>query len=235
MLASLSLLSAISSPPYTPTWPSVQAHAVPSWFGPAKFGIYAHFGPFSVPAFGSEWYSHNMYENGSSVWKHHVATYGESFGYKDFVPMFTCPMFDAAAWAALYRRAGAQYAGPVAEHADGFAMFKTGASSWNAAERGPKRDVAGEIMKAVRDEGLQVVATMHHMWLWAWYPTWPGTGTDCDDAVYQLTAEHGGLYGPQVPSADEWSHPNTSVAFQARRAEHIAPCCIACRIVRPMR
>ena len=136
---------------------------------------------------------------------------------------------------ALYRRVGAHYAVQVAEQRGGLAMFKTGASSWNAAEGGPKRDVAGEIMKAVRDEGLQVVATMHHMWLWAWYPTWPGTGTDCDDAVYQLTAEHGGLYGPQVPSADEWSHPNTSVAFQARRAEHIAPCCIACRIVRPMR
>ena len=88
-------------------------------------------------------YSRNMYQNGSSENKHNIATYGEAFGYKDFIPMFTAPLFNATEWASIYRRAGARYAGPVAEHADGFAMFRSSVSHYNAQEMGPKRDVVG--------------------------------------------------------------------------------------------
>lgn len=85
--------------PYTPSWESVSQHPTPTWFQDAKFGIYAHWGPYSVPAYSSEWYSHNMYVNGSTVNKYHVARYGEQFGYKDFIPLFTADKFNASEWA----------------------------------------------------------------------------------------------------------------------------------------
>ena len=185
------------------------------WFPDAKFGIYAHWGPYSVPAFDSEWYSHNMYVNGSTAQKHHAETYPPHTGYLAFVHNFTAPHFNASAWAELYRRAGARYAGPVAEHADGFAMFASEVSHYNAHEMGPKRDVVAEITQAVRSEGLRVVTTLHHQWLWAWYPTWDNY-TDCGNASYQLTSipSHGGIYGPRVGGPGAFSHPNTTRLFQ---------------------
>ena len=212
------ITSASSAPPYTPTWPSVCTHGYPQWFSDAKFGIYAHFGPYSVPAFGSEWYSRNMYQIGSAEYKHHLATYGSlnNFGYKDFIPRFTTPNFNASEWASLYRRAGAQYSGPVAEHADGFAMFKSNVSHYNAFEMGPKRDIVGEMEVAVREQGMRFIATLHHQWLWAWYPTF-NTSLDHDAGSqdYQLTPAHGGLYGPAVPNPASFNPPcGTTQAFQ---------------------
>ena len=139
----------------------------------------------------------NMYVNGSKENKHMIETYGPDFGYKDLVPLFTAPKFNASAWAAIYARAGARYAGPVAEHADGFAMFKSQISHWNAAEMGPKHDIVGELAKEIRAQGLRLVTTMHHQWLFAWYPTWDAS-TDAGDPQYELTADQGGLYGPKV-------------------------------------
>lgn len=88
-----------------------------------KFGIYFHWGPYSVPAY-KEWYSHWMYEDGNKIREYHEKTYGnlKDFGYKDFIPMFTAEKFNADEWAKLFKDAGAQFAGPVAEHSDEFAM-----------------------------------------------------------------------------------------------------------------
>ena len=97
--------------------------------------------------FGSEWYSRNMYIQGSPEYEHHIKTYGKhsEFGYKDFIPMFKAEKFDPDAWASLFEEAGAQYVVPVAEHHDGFQMYKSEISHWNAYEMGPKRDVLGEL------------------------------------------------------------------------------------------
>jgi alpha-L-fucosidase len=151
--------------PFRPDWESLQKYEVPEWYKDAKFGIFIHWGVYSVPAFGNEWYPRNMYRPESDEYKYHVATYGsvDKFGYKDFVPMFKAEHFDPAAWARLFKEAGAQYVVPVAEHHDGFAMYDSGLSDWTAAKMGPHRDVIGELAKAVRAEGLHFGASSHRV------------------------------------------------------------------------
>jgi alpha-L-fucosidase len=104
--------------PFAPNWDSLGRYQVPDWYQDAKFGIFIHWGVYSVPAFGNEWYPRNMYKRDEKEFAHHVATHGpqSQFGYKDFIPRFTGEHFDAARWAALFKAAGARYIVPVAEH-----------------------------------------------------------------------------------------------------------------------
>jgi alpha-L-fucosidase len=151
--------------PFRPDWESLERYEVPEWYKDAKFGIFIHWGVYSVPAFGNEWYPRNMYREESDEYKHHIATYGavDKFGYKDFVPLFKAERFDPGAWARLFKEAGAKYVVPVAEHHDGFAMYDSGLSDWTAAKMGPHRDVIGELAKAVRTAGLHFGASSHRV------------------------------------------------------------------------
>ncbi|MBD3176822.1 MAG: alpha-L-fucosidase [Armatimonadia bacterium] len=164
VLALAAAVNAEPPPPYEPTWESLTQHPVPEWFQDAKFGIYAHWGPYSVPAFGNEWYPRNMYQEGSATQRHHIETYGplSEFGYKNFIPQFTAASFDADEWAELFLQSGAKFAGPVAEHHDGFSMWDSEVNRWNAADMGPRRDVVGELVAAVRGRGMKVVTSFHH-------------------------------------------------------------------------
>jgi alpha-L-fucosidase len=137
-----------------------------------------------------------MYQKGTAENKHHLKTYGplSTFGYKDFIPRFTGEKFDAGQWAELFDKAGAKFAGPVTEHADGFAMWDSRLTRWNAARMGPKRDVVGELAKALRHRGMKFIATFHHQWLWAWYPTE-------DKSVDASNPAYAGLYGPPAPAS----------------------------------
>lgn len=178
--------------PYQPTWESLQQHATPKWFKDAKFGIYTHWGIYSVPAKGpnATWYPYNMYREGTPQWEHHVKTYGgpEKFGWKDFIPMFTAKEFDPDSWAELFKASGAQYAGPVGEHHDGFCMWDTQYSQWNAAKMGPKTDVVGRLEQAFRKQGLRFLVALHHAENWWFYPHWRKE-FDTSDPQYS------GLYG----------------------------------------
>jgi len=156
---------------YQPNWQSLAAHEeAPEWYRDAKFGIYFHWGVYCVPAYGNEWYPRFMHMEGfvrrksHNYFKYHVEKYGHpsKFGYHDFVPMFKAEKFDAEEWADLFEKAGAKYAGPVAEHHDGFAMWDSEVTPWNAADMGPKRDITGELAKALRKRGIKLVATFHH-------------------------------------------------------------------------
>ncbi len=151
--------------PFRPDWESLQTYQIPEWYMDAKFGIFIHWGVYSVPAFGSEWYPRLMYSQGSDEYKHHIATYGtqDKFGYKDFIPSFKAEKFDPAAWARLFKEAGAKYVIPVFEHHDGFAMYNSGLSDWTAAKMGPHRDLMGDLAKAVRAEGLHLGASSHRV------------------------------------------------------------------------
>jgi len=90
---------------YQPCWDSLRKHRTPQWFKEAKFGIYTHWGVYSVPACGPNgtWYPYNMYREGTPQYDYHVKTYGgpEKFGYKDFIPMFTGEKFDPDEWAGV--------------------------------------------------------------------------------------------------------------------------------------
>jgi alpha-L-fucosidase len=166
---------------YTAAWSSVDQHPpAPAWFQDAKFGIYYHWGAFSVPAFGNEWYPRNMYIGGSAENQHHIATYGDpsAWPYNNFIDgardkagnlvQFAPRLasqggnFDPNAWAQLFKAAGAKFAGPVAEHHDGFSMWNSRANPWNSVQRGPKLDLVGLHAQAIRGQGLKFMASLHH-------------------------------------------------------------------------
>ncbi|WNJ17955.1 alpha-L-fucosidase [Pontibacter sp. G13] len=150
---------------YSPTHESLSQHvAAPEWFADSKLGIYFHWGPYSVPAFGSAWYPRNMYLEKGRVRKHHEETYGpiEEFGYEDFIPLFTAEHFDPEDWAELFEMAGAKFAGPVAQHHDGFAMWDSEVNPWNAQDMGPQRDILGELFQSLNARGMKTIATFHH-------------------------------------------------------------------------
>ncbi|MFT4198923.1 MAG: alpha-L-fucosidase [Pseudoxanthomonas sp.] len=178
--------------PFHPDWSSLKQYRSPSWYDGAKFGIFIHWGVFSVPAFGSEWYSRNMYQPGSKEYMHHLATYGPqaTFGYKDLIPLFTASKFDPQAWAALFRESGARYVVPVAEHHDGFALYDSQLSDWTAKKMGPKRDLLGELSTAIRAQGLHFGLSSHraeHDWF---FDGGRAFDSDVNDPRYA------GLYGP---------------------------------------
>ena len=157
---------------YHQNWESLRNHQVPDWFRDAKFGIFIHWGVYSVPgAFSSEWYPNKMYLQGSKEFNYHVQKYGpqDKFGYKDFIPMFKAGKFNAASWVALFKKAGAKYVVPVAEHHDGFAMYKTSLSKWNAVDMGPHRDVIGELAAEVRRQGLIFGLSSHRIEHWFFF------------------------------------------------------------------
>ena len=183
--------------PFTADWNSLGAYRVPEWYRDAKFGIFIHWGVFSVPAFDNEWYPRNMYIEGSKAFQHHVETYGPQakFGYKDFIPMFKAERFDADAWVDLFARAGARYVVPVAEHCDGFAMYDSDVDPWNSAKMGPKRDVVGELAAAVRKRGLHFGTSSHRAEHWWWYDGGMRFDSDVRDPKYAV------LYGPAKPES----------------------------------
>ncbi len=153
----------IAQGPYTDTWDSLCGHPTPVWYEKGKFGIFIHWGVYSVPAFGDEWYPRNMYRKGSRENLHHVETYGtlDKFGYKDFIPMFRGEKFDPVQWAELFQEAGAKFVVPVAEHHDGFKMYASELSPWNAAEMGPEKDVLGQLKAEIENRGMVLGASSH--------------------------------------------------------------------------
>ncbi|HDR50031.1 MAG TPA: alpha-L-fucosidase [Mariniphaga anaerophila] len=155
----------IEKPKYEESWESLARHnEEPDWFQDAKFGIYFHWGVYSVPAYGDEWYPRWMHFESRDEYKHHLKKYGHpsEFGYHDFVPMFKAENFNAEEWAELFKKAGARFAGPVAEHHDGFSMWDSDVTPWNAKDKGPLKDITGELEKSVKSRGMKFITTFHH-------------------------------------------------------------------------
>jgi alpha-L-fucosidase len=178
---------------YQPTWESLSNYKCPDWFRDAKFGIFIHWGVYSVPGFSSEWYPRQMYDRkDTAVFNHHVRTYGpqDKFGYKDFIPMFRAEKFNADQWIDIFKRSGAKYIVPVAEHHDGFAMYNTSLSKWNAYNMGPKRDIIGELATAARKGGLIFGLSSHRIEHWFFMGEGMKFNSDVKDHAYY------DFYGP---------------------------------------
>lgn len=214
---------------YEPSWKSLKLYSVPQWFQDAKLGIFIHWGVYSVPAFSNEWYARNMYQQGSPEFEHHRKVWGDhtQFGYKDFIHLFTAEKFDADDWIDLFQRAGARYIVPVAEHHDGFPMYDTALSEWNAATMGPKRDVVAEIAAAARKKQLHFGVSSHRAEHWWFFDGGWKFPSDVQDPRYEA------FYGPAAaasPAASytsaEWAnkdwHPRPDADFLD---DWLARCC----------
>lgn len=189
---------------FSADWNSLsQRKAVPEWMRDAKFGIYCHWGVYSVPAYGNEQYYYYMHRDSASTnflmggHNRHIELYGplSEFGYHDFIPMFKAEKFNAEEWATLFRESGARFAGTVAEHHDGFSMWDSKYTPFNAKNMGPKRDVIGELSQAVKKRGMKFFISLHHENNYTYIQVKPGW------AAYN--PKYAKLYGCLMPH-DEW-------------------------------
>ena len=179
---------------YKADWASLSGRKTPEWYVRDKFGVFIHWGIYSVPAYGSEWYARAMYDKNHREYEYHRRTYGpqNEFGYKNFIPMFKAEKFDADAWAALFQQAGARFVMPVCEHHDGFAMYDTAFNRWNAKKMGPHRDVAGELKVACERAGLTFCASTHRAEHYFFMNMGRTFDSDVNDEAYR------DFYGPAV-------------------------------------
>ena len=189
----------IEEGPFRADWNSLARWQAPDWYRDAKFGIFTHWGLYTVPEFDNEWYSRNMYIRGEKAFEHHVRTYGaqKDFGYKDFIPLFKAQKFNAEEWAETFSDAGAKYYVPVAEHHDGFQMYRSALSDFNAAQMGPGRDIVGELSDAVNRKGIFSCVSSHRAEHW-WFMS---HGREFDSDVRE-PMKRGDFYWPAMPERD---------------------------------
>ena len=190
---------------YEATWESLAQWETPQWFRDAVFGIYWHWGPYSVAGYGySCWYGSSMYEpnegpdyRGGDCYKHHVEVWGDpftQFGYKDFIPLLTAAKWDPEAWAGLFKEIGADFAGPCAEHHDNFSMWDSKVTMWNPVNMGPHRDIVGDISKALKAQNVKFIVTFHNNGCNNWN-YFNGGRTGCPEGVDVNNPDYYGLYG----------------------------------------
>lgn len=165
----------------------------PQWLRDSKFGIYTHWGVYSVHACGpnTTWYAHHLYRGGEKERKHfeeHFGSFGPK-GYTDLIPKLTAEKFDADEWAELFFQSGARFAGPVAIHHDGFAMWKTTSTPFNAWDMGPHRDVVGELETAIRHHGMKYLTAFHHAENYWFLSSMPGTDAVRPENEYMFSKE----------------------------------------------
>jgi alpha-L-fucosidase len=231
LLAVLGFVAQAQAQRVEPTWESVDARPTPEWWTDAKFGIFIHWGVYSVPAFApkgeyAEWYWERLGRPGNAASARdqeiraqtrafHERHYGRDFDYEQFAPQFRAELFDAAAWAKMFGSAGAKYVVLVSKHHDGFALWPSKEADaswgrpWNSVAVGPKRDIAGELATAVRREGLEFG---FYYSLYEWFnPLWLAgdTGAYVEKHLFPQFKDLVVRYRPTVIFSDgEWDLPS---------------------------
>jgi alpha-L-fucosidase len=217
----LSAASATADTAYQPNWESLDKRPCPTWYLDAKFGIFIHWGVYSVPSWGApkeyaEWYwNHIEDRKPGNPWRQfHEKNYGKNFDYKDFAPMFRAELFNPDQWADIFFRSGAKYIVPTSKHHEGFCLWpsdeanRTWGRPWNAAVIGPKRDLLGDLGESVRKRGLKFG---FYYSLYEWFnPLWL-----TDRATYVTQHMHPQFkdvvtrYKPSIIFTDgEWDMPS---------------------------
>jgi alpha-L-fucosidase len=158
--------------PFQPTAESLKEYMVPEWFRDAKFGIWSHWGPQSVPQ-GDGWYARNMYVQGSQAYNYHVAHYGHPsvFGFKDIIQLWTAEKFDPERLMDLYAEAGAKYFVTMGAHHDNFDLWDSKYHAWNAVNYGPHRDIVSLWREAALKRGLRFGVSEHFSRSYSWFNT----------------------------------------------------------------
>jgi alpha-L-fucosidase len=155
---------------------SLRKFECPAWFQDAKFGIWSHWGPQSVPMYG-DWYARHMYVEGSAQYKYHVRHYGHpsEFGYKDICALWKAEKFDPEYLMDLYQKAGAKYFVAQAMHHDNFFNFPSRYNRFNSMEVGPGKDICGLWKKAADNFGMPFGLTEHLGASFSWWFTNKGS------------------------------------------------------------
>lgn len=208
--------------PYKPQWDSLDHRPCPEWYLDAKFGIFIHWGLYSVPCWGApkqyaEWYWNNMADrkDGNPWWEHHSKCWGKDFDYASFAPMFKCEHFNPDQWADLFQRAGAKYVVPTSKHHEGFCLWPSTQADqswgrpWNSVSTGPKRDLMGDLSKACRDHGLRFG---FYYSLYEWFnPVWKADRKRyVDDHMIPQFKDVVTRYQPSIIFSDgEWDMPSS--------------------------
>jgi len=199
---------------YEPTWESIDRRPIPPWFDEAKFGIFIHWGLYSVPAWAkkgtyAEWYWNALTRREEQTLAFHTRTYGTNFPYQDFAAGFRAELFEPEKWADLFARAGARYVALTSKHHDGFCLWPSAHSwNWNSVDIGPHRDLLGDLTQAVRARGLRMG---YYYSLYEWYrPLYLADPRRY--AVEHMIPQMKELierYRPSLLYADgEWDHPS---------------------------
>ena len=212
---------------FEPTWASLRQNRPPAWFRDAKFGIWAHWGPQSVPEIG-DWEARWLYgdQPGLDEWEHPIAKnrgedfrrrfgHPSTFGYKDVIHLWRAERFDADGLMDLYRRAGARYFVSMGAHCDNFDLWDSRFQPWNATNVGPRRNILGEFARAARKRGMKFGVSIHDNWTWRWM--WPAFGADKEGPLEgvpydgNLTRADGkGLWWEGLDPRDLYGPPRTA-------------------------
>lgn len=210
------LLSAIAAAPYQATWESIDSRPNPQWFEDAKFGIFIHWGVYSVPSWApkdayAEWYWNHMQNTDGETWKFHEKTYGPDFKYQDFAPMFKAELFNPAEWADIFKRSGAKYIVLTSKHHEGFCLWPSKESwNWNSVDVGPHRDLCGDLTAAVHEAGLRMG---FYYSIYEWYnPLFQqNVAQYVDQHMLPQLKDLVQRYKPDLVWPDgEWDHPSAT-------------------------
>jgi alpha-L-fucosidase len=218
-------IQSFSQKTYQPTWQSIDSRPVPTWFEDAKFGIFIHWGLYSVPAYSptkrdkvgvyeqyAEWYWQrwlNPSKTQHFFIDYHNRVYGKDFKYQDFANLFKAEMFNPDEWAERFKEAGAKYIVLTSKHHEGFTLWPSAQSwNWNSVDVGPHRDLCGDLTKSVKASGLHMG---FYYSLYEWFnPLYKSDlNKYVDDHMIPQMKDLVTRYQPDVVWTDgEWEHPS---------------------------
>ncbi|VVC43120.1 Hypothetical protein CINCED_3A019106 [Cinara cedri] len=203
---------------YDPDWTSLDGRPLPGWYDQAKFGVFIHWGVYSVPAFGSEWFWMNWKgRRGPTYVNFMTKNYKPGFTYQEFGPQFTAEFFDPMQWASIIKDSGAKYVVLTSKHHEGYTLWPSKTSfGWNSVDVGPHRDLVGELSRAIRSLNTTRFGLYHSLYEW-FNPLW------IQDKQANLTTRHFATekvlpelyelvnnYKPEIIWSDgEWEAPDT--------------------------